>query len=124
MNKLNPKKTIFVETIIAGGTITEAAAAAGIGNTQSHKWLNSGLRDFIDKIRKETFEASLQKLEKQLSAAVDTMQSMMTDTETPPPQRLGAAKTIIEQAIKLFELRDIEKRISALENAATDKESA
>jgi len=124
LKRLSVKKSIFAEAILAGQSIKEAAATAGVGETAAHNWLRSGLREYIDTRRKETFEASLQKLEKQLAAAVDTMQDMMTNSETPPPQRLGAAKTIIEQAVKLFELRDIEKRLTALETAAdTAKET-
>jgi phage terminase small subunit len=115
--KLTVKKSLFAEAVLSGSTISEAAIAAGIKETAAYNWLRDGLRDYIMERRKAAFEAGLNKLEKQLAGAVDTLQELMTDTETPPPQRLGAAKTIIEQTVKLFELRDIEARLSALEQA-------
>jgi transposase-like protein len=118
MKKLSVKQSLFAESILAGSTIAEAAAQAGVGPTICYSWLNKGLREWLTERRKEKFEAGLNKLETNLTAAVDALAGMMTDTETPPAQRLGAAKTVIEQTIKLFELRDIESRITALEQQA------
>jgi transposase-like protein len=119
MKKLSVKQSIFAEAVLSGSTIGDAAQAAGVGQTIAYSWLNKGLRAWINERRKEAFEGGLNKLERNLTAAVDTLAAMMNDTETPPAQRLGAAKAVLEQTIKLFELRDIENRITALEQAAT-----
>jgi transposase-like protein len=123
MKRLSVKQSIFAGAVLAGATIAEAAAQAGVGETITYTWLNKGLREYITERRKEAFEAGLNKLEKNMAAAVDTLQGMMDNAETPPAQRLGAAKTVLEQTIKLFELRDIEGRITALEQSAGGKTS-
>lgn len=118
MKKLSVKQSLFAEAILSGVTIAEAAATAGVKQSAAFAWLRKGLRQHIDDLRKSAFEAGLQKLERSLSAAVDTLAEMTTSSETPPPQKLGAAKTILEQAVKIYELRDIEGRLAALEQAA------
>jgi hypothetical protein len=115
---MSAKKDIFTTALLSGLSISAAAKEAGISATWAHRLLNNGLREKIDQYRRELFTANLNKLENALSKAIDTLETLMGE-DTPPPQRLGAAKTLIEQTIKLFELRDIESRLKKLEEAQT-----
>jgi hypothetical protein len=113
---MTTKQSIFVECILTGKTINESAATAGVSKATGHNWLKKGLRDTINELRKQAFEISMQKLEASMSSAVNTLGDLMGEA-APPPQRLGAAKTVLEQAVRLYELRDIDRRLAALEAA-------
>ena len=115
LNKLSVKKSIFAENILAGKTIKEAAALVGVSNVRAHDWLNAGLRSYINDVRKQVFESAMNQLEGVMQKAVGTLDALMNEG-TPPPQRLGAARCVIEQAAKLYELRDIEQRLCNLES--------
>jgi hypothetical protein len=113
---MTARQSIFIESMLAGNTVNESAASAGVSKATGHSWLKKGLRDQITALRKEAFESAMQKLEAAMTGAVNTLTNLMGQA-APPPQRLGAAKTVLEQAVKLYELRDIDHRLAALEAA-------
>lgn len=110
-------KTISDEKIIAAlmnnGTIKDAAAAVGLSERTLYDRMCSG--DFreqyksakADVVRKARFE-----LNKQISAAVNTVIEIMSDNSVNPAIRLQAAQTILNNANKFAErLNDDEQQI-------------
>ena len=116
---MTAKKSLFVESVLNGGSIREAAKTARVSEGQAHKWLRNGLRDEIDSRRKAAFETALNRLENSMTGAVDTLAELLTK-DNPSGTRLGAAKALIENAVRTYELRDIEKRLSELEAAHSE----
>lgn len=111
------KKTTAIsdEEIIAAllqhGTVKEAAEKAGISPRALYDRM--GDREFkaqysdakADIIRQAVFS-----INGKLSAAVDAIADIMTDTNVNPATRLQAAQTILNNAGKLSEtLRDVER---------------
>ena len=108
MAKSSNTKAISNEEIIAAllqhGTIKEAAAAAGTTPRTIYDRMND--RDFRaeymeaknDIIRKAVFS-----INEKLSAAIDAVADIMTDTDNTPAIRLQAAQTIINNAGKFAE---------------------
>lgn len=108
MAKSSNTKAISNEEIIAAllqhGTIKEAAAAAGTTPRTIYDRMND--RDFRaeymeaknDIIRKAVFS-----INEKLSAAIDAVADIMTDTDNNPAIRLQAAQTILNNAGKFAE---------------------
>jgi hypothetical protein len=113
---VNVKKTIFIESLLLGNTIAAAAKASGVSEATAYRWLNQGLRELVEAKRKELFESNLNRLENSMATAIDALNELIANREAAP-QRLGAAKAVVENVIKVFELRNVEARMDAIEKA-------
>ncbi|MDR1785200.1 MAG: hypothetical protein LBR23_01860 [Spirochaetaceae bacterium] len=112
---MTAKKTLFAEALLSGQTVTAAARQAGIGERTAYTWLKDGLRRFVETRRRELFEANVNRLQTSMTGAVGTLDEIASDKGNPAHARTSAAKALLEQAVKLYELQDIERRIAALE---------
>lgn len=103
----------IIAALMSNGTIKDAAAALGITERTIYDRMSDG--DFkalymsakADVIRKATCN-----LNKQIGAAVDTIVSIMNDSEVNAAIRLQAAQTILNNANKFAERLSIgEERV-------------
>lgn len=107
----------IIAAILQHGTIKDAAAAVGVSPRTIYERMNNC--DFRaeymaaknDIIRKAVFT-----INENLSAAIDAINDLMTDKETPPAIRLQAAQTIINNAGKFAERLSREEYQSRTEN--------
>jgi phage terminase small subunit len=113
---VNVKKTMFVESLLLGDTITEAAKKAGVSEATSYRWLKQGLRETVEARRRDTFEANLNRLENSMTKAIDALNELIENRDAAP-QRLGAARAVVENVIRVFELRNIEARMDTIEES-------
>ena len=94
----------IIAALMSNGTIKDAAAALGITERTIYDRMNDGdfkalyLSAKADVIRKATCN-----LNKQIGAAVDTIVSIMNDSEVNAAIRLQAAQTILNNANKFAE---------------------
>jgi phage terminase small subunit len=113
---MNVKKTMFIEYLLLGDTVTEAAKKAGVSEATAYRWLKQGLREIVESRRKDIFEANLNRLENSMTKAIDALNELIANKDTAP-QRLGAARAVVENVIRVFELRNVEARMDAIEKA-------
>lgn len=98
-------KAISDEEIIAAimqhGTIKAAAAAVGT-NTRTiyDRMKDADFRAAYMGAKNDIIRKAVFNINEKLSAAIDTVSDIMTDTDTPPAIRLQAAQTIITNAEK------------------------
>jgi hypothetical protein len=109
----------LITALISCPSIKEAAAQCGIAEKTAHAWL-----------RESVFQAELRKVQDALTReamtrvigsvgkAVAVLESIMQDEDSTPAPRVSAAKTILEQALKIYDLENIQRRLDALEKEA------
>ena len=115
---LTPKKSRAVVALLECATIKEAAQTAGIGEATLHRWLqDTTFREAYLKARRDAVQQSIANLQRTSSEAVETLRSIMQDTNAPASSRVTAARTVLEQSLKAVELEDFQRRIEALEQA-------
>jgi hypothetical protein len=66
-------------------------------------------------------DQALGRLQVLASEAVGVLQAVMLDVAAPPAIRLGAARTVLEMALRGIEADEIEERLQALEAAAAQQ---
>lgn len=109
---------LLVSALAVGKTRDEAALAANVSpTTVSRRLANPEFKQRIQRIRGELIAAALGKVSDSMSAAADTLRSLLTaESESI---RLGAARAILDAAVKLREAANIEERLASLEEDAS-----
>lgn len=107
--------------LLNSNTQDEAAKAAGIGTRTIKTYLqDEAFRKEYRSRLTELCENAARKAQRELSQSVDTLTAIRDDKDTPPAQRITAAKTIIDSALRLREQVELEDRIEALEQRLND----
>ncbi len=103
--------------LLSSPTIKHAAHIANVGEATIFRWLK--LPEFetaYREARKEVLNQATARLQNITSEAVDTLQKLMNDDETPPVNRISAAKIILDLSYKSFEIDELTNRLIRLEN--------
>ncbi len=109
-----------VEVIAGGGTITAAAAAAGVTRKTVHAWLSDS-PTFVDAVtdaRSAMIDAATGTLTAATAAWAETLATLATDPKTAPQFRIAASHAGLELASRYRSEVHIEERIRNLELAA------
>lgn len=115
--RLTPKQTKGVAAIVSTRTYGEAAEAAGVAERTIRRWMKApAFRRALADAEGDVLDTVTRRLVYLQRAAVDEIAAQMTDADAPPTVRLRAAQTVIDTAIRLVELRTLERRIAALES--------
>lgn len=113
MAELTPKQEKAIIALMSSATITEAAAAAGVGERTLYTWLaDPAFQSAYRAARRESVGQATARLQQLSAAAVATLEALL---DNPKPQvALAAARTILEQAIKAVELDDLQLQLAEL----------
>ena len=114
--KITRKAEQVIAALLQYPTIPEAAKATGVSERTIYTWLRDD--DFRDQYRlakAEIVYQALGNLQKITGEAVEVLRDIMNDGSARSSSRISAAKTILETALKVLELEDLETRIEALE---------
>jgi hypothetical protein len=115
-NKQSQAESLLIESLLSGTTISEATKKAGTSEATAYCWLKEGLHEIVESRRKDIFKANPNRLENSVAKAVDALNELI-ENKAASPQRLGAARAVVENVIRVFELRNVEARMDATEKA-------
>lgn len=122
-DELSSKQRAALAALMTAPNVKAAAATCGCGERTLHRWM-----------REPVFKAALQELEgnaidqaaRRLAGLSDTAISalswVLTSRDTPVGTRLRAATSILDQLLRLHELRNLEERLTALEERIGGKD--
>jgi len=115
---LPPKQRKAIEVLVTSGNVTEAAAAAGVSRETIYTWMRSDKafqteRDGISSANIGELSTRLNSLAQQ---AVSTLQEILSNPDAPVNARIRAADIVIGRQVQLYEMADIARRITRLEN--------
>lgn len=121
---LTLKQEKVIAALLSEVTITAAANKAGVGERTIYTWLN-------EPVFKEAYRvacrASVQQVIAQLqnasNNALSVLLEIMNDKKEKASIRLTAAKTLLENGIKAFELEDLAQRVETLEKQFKEEQT-
>jgi hypothetical protein len=104
--------------VAAGAMLADAARDAGCSaRTASRRARESGFQARVAEIRAGMVRGVTEKVVGHLTCVVDELRRLLTGAESETV-RLGAARTLLEYALRLREHSDFETRLQALERDA------
>lgn len=123
--KLGRKQEDAIVALLTHRTVEEAARAVNVSTKTLLRWQKEPEFEAAYRAAKRVaFGQSIARLHQLSSAAVSTLGKVMLDPATPPATRVRAADSILGHTTKAIELEDIEGRLSELELAAGESNSA
>ena len=121
--KLSRKKDQAIVALITEPTMKAAADKIGITTPTLYKWLKlPEFRSAYMEAKREAVSVAITRLQQAATEAVETLRAVMNDPNKPASARVGAARSILEMAIKAIEIEDLEVRITELERLMAKKE--
>jgi DNA-binding MurR/RpiR family transcriptional regulator len=116
-SKRAQREDAAIAALLSEPTIAEAATKAGISESTLLRWLQEpGFKGRCRAARRSVVESAIGRLQQAASQAVDALVKNLTCGV--PAVEVGAAKSVLDQALKAVELVDLAERIEALEQAA------
>jgi hypothetical protein len=109
--------------IAAGTTFREAALAAGLSERTVHRRMaDSEFRRRVYELRAAMVDRATGQMAHSVVAAAETLRSLLA--ARAEVVRLGAARSLIDLAVRLREHIDFEQRLQALEQRLANNERA
>ena len=105
----------LIANLVAGTTVQEAAVRARVGERTAFRRLNDPrFRQRLAETKGRMLEAVSTRLVASAGAACEELERLLKKAESESV-RLGAARTILEQVLRMRELVEIDQRLLALE---------
>lgn len=105
----------LIASFVAGVTVQEAAARASVGERTAFRRLSDpSFRQRLAETKGRMLEAVSARLVASAGAACEELERLLKKAESESV-RLGAARTILEQVLRMRELVEIDQRLLALE---------
>ncbi len=122
VDNLSPQQHKAIAALLTSSSITQAADEAGVGHRTLFRWLaDPTFSDAYRAARRESVQQAIARLQQLSGAAVVVLGQVMADKRSPASSRVAAASKILDTAIKVVELEQIEQRLAALEEAYANK---
>ena len=116
---LTPKQQRAISALLASKTMGEAAQSAGVGERTLYTWLTlPAFRAALSAAEGELIDQAVRRLLRLQDLSIDTIEAVLGDMDASQAVRLRASQLVLEITLKLREQRDVEQRLSALEQAA------
>src|SRR5262249_53242907 len=111
--------------LACGATVENAARKAGISERTAYRRLdNPAFRQQLQQVRIDLVQRTAGMLTGAGLGAVKTLVDVQQDATVPPAVRRGAARDVLELAIKYRETADLEQRVAVLEEGFANTESS
>ena len=110
--------------LACGASVENAARQCGVSESTARRRLHDpALAKQLQEIRAGMVERTAATLTAACGEAVKALVGLLAPT-TPPPVRLGSARTVLEMGIKFREIADLEQRLAALEQLMAESQVA
>lgn len=114
-DSLTTRQVKFIDAMLTEPTIEKACEKAGIARTTGHKYLNiAAVRKTLRIKQDEMMDKTTQMLYLASSNAVSVLNDIMMDSKVNPFIRTQAAKAILEQSYKTYEIFGVVRQIEEL----------
>jgi type II secretory pathway component PulF len=105
----------LLTALACGATVEAAARSAGVSESTVYRRLRQpAFRQRLQEVRADMVQRTSAMLTASGMEAVKTLLALQ-QASTPASVRLGAARAILELGLKVREVADLERRLSALE---------
>jgi transposase-like protein len=112
---LTHKQEKAIMLLLQNKKIEEVAQELGISTKTLYRWLKQDVfkKRFVE-VRQELFNEALDSLKTLTKQAIDTLEDVIKNG-TKETSRVTASKTVLELALRLKEVEELEKRVEELE---------
>lgn len=118
--ELNPRQKKAILHLLSSRTVKQAAKEAKIRLPTLYKWMKeSRFREELERLRSEIVSDTVAQLKVYSLQAVCVLADLMNTSESETIKR-GCATDILENARSFIQMRDMEIRLEALENAISN----
>jgi transposase len=115
---LTSRQQRTIAALLAARNVREAAKQVKVPERTVYTWLNEpAFRASLYAAEGHLIDAATRRLLHHQDVALTVILTIMADRDNPAGVRLRAAQTVLEQLLKLRELRNVEQRLTALELA-------
>ena len=115
-NFLSTDRLAAIDAIVAGGDDTAAALAANVTPRTIRRWKGEpAFADAIIRAQDEMLERVSVDLARTARYAVGLLRQFLADASMKPVIRVRCAEILLSSTLRWRELRDIERRLAALE---------
>ena len=119
---LTLKQLKSIPVLLSEPSYEQARAKLGIGQTTLYRWLaDENFKRALDQERNKVTNDALSRLKTSLSQAVETLFSIMTQSQSEQARR-QASESMIRYAMKGYEIQNINERIERIEKILQEKE--
>ena len=114
-NGTENRDDLLIAALSTGATQEAAAAAAQVSRSTLNRRLSDPeFRSRLESARREIFERAADRAAGITATALDTLAALLGEEE-PPAVRLGAARAVLENALRLREVATLGERVAAIE---------
>lgn len=114
-NSLTTKQIKFIDAMLTEPTIEKACQKAGVSRATGHKYLKvAAVKKTLRIKQDEMMDKTTQMLYLASSNAVTVLSDIMLNTKVNPFIRTQAAKAILEQSYKTYEIFGVVRQIEEL----------
>lgn len=121
MNKtgaLSAKQAAVIAALLETRTVADAAEKTGTPTRTIYRWLlQEDFKAALQTAESGMIDEAVRRLLSMQQTALSALQLVMMSKDTPPSSRVAAARTVLDAMLKLRELRTVEERLTALEQA-------
>jgi hypothetical protein len=118
--ELNPRQRKAILHLLSARTVKQAAKEAKIRLPTLYRWMKEPLfREELERLRSEIVSDTVAQLKVYSLQAVGVLADLMNSSESETIKR-GCAGDILENTRSFIQLRDMELRLEALENAISN----
>lgn len=119
--QITAQQTNAIEILLTSRSIQQASETCGIAYKTLRRWMGDPtFKAALIQREGETLDAATRRLSGMGNDAIDTMAAIMANGENEQT-RLRAAQGILDNLLRLRELRGVEERLTALEAAVYEK---
>jgi transposase-like protein len=118
--KLSHKQERAIAALLVAPSVTAAAQQIGVNENTLLRWLkDAAFQSAYRDARRAVVQHAIAQVQRATGEAVETLRTVMQDSESPASARVSAAKAILDTALKGIDIDDLEVRIAALEALGT-----
>ncbi len=115
---LTPRQQRTIAALLAARTVREAAKQVKVPERTVYTWLGeTSFRAALYAAEGHLIDAATRRLLHHQDMALSVILHLMANPENPASVRLKAAQAVLDQLLRLRELRNIEQRLTALDLA-------
>ena len=119
-NGIHPEQSVrqrrFFAALLSAVSVREAARQVGVGETTAWRYMRiPAVRSAIAARQASILGQVSHRLSVEMSAALDTLGSIVRDVQVAPGTRVSAARVILESGLRMAEMVTLTERVTALE---------
>ena len=123
-SSLTPTQQRSVQALLTAKSVSEAALVAHVGERTLFRWLTEpAFRAALAAAEGDLLDAATRRLLGLQDAAIETFSDILKDAEAGEAVRLKAAQAVLDYLLKMRELRNVEQRLTALEQVYAQQQA-